>query len=208
MRLFKLILLFLLITSSIYTQDISFSIKGGVNYSTLEEKNIYYEDYQDTLYKLGGALYLSWERKISGLENLYLSFEIGINKKGSSIKFKSVDTADVSYQEKDYLTLEFPIIIAYEFFDNFKLYIGGYLSQVFYSDSNKVYDNTGEFGMFEADGSFMQDKGILLGLEYQHNEFLFNFRFQQGFNTIETNYSSESYGNNRQFVFMLGYKFN
>jgi len=39
------------------------------------------------------------------------------------------------------------------------------------------------------------------------SKLLFNFRFQQGFNTIENGSSFESYANNRQFVFMLGYEF-
>jgi hypothetical protein len=163
-----------------------------------------FPEYPEVSYIFGGVLYLSWERNNFLSKNLYLNIDIGLNQKGLE---RNYSTRTI---KKHYLSIEIPIVIGYRFYNNIKLYFGGYSSLLFYQTTN----NRSEFTIFKdkrGDG-FMIDCGVLLGIEYEYKDYLFNFRFQQGLVAADEGYTQ--YGdlasktkNNRQFVFMLGYKF-
>jgi hypothetical protein len=202
----RIILLVLLITSSVYSEDSSFLLKGGFNYSILK-KGDFHENQEavDVSYKFGEVLYLSWEKSLFNIDRLYINIDIGLNKKAVNINLYN----DVfRYNNRYYWAIETPIILAYEFFDNFKLYAGVYLSQVFYKGSKDNFK--AGFKVLNESNDLMYDKGFLFGVEYQHNNFLFNFRYQEGINAINLGdiNNENSYNKNSQFIFMIGHKFN
>jgi hypothetical protein len=206
-RLFFILLVILNI--NIYAGNNSLSVKAGANYSTFNVQYFYevldyFPEYPEDSYTFGGVLYLSWERNNFFSKNLYLNIDIGLNQKGLK---QDYSTGTIN---KHYLSAEIPIILGYRFYNNIKLYFGGYSSLLFYQTT----DNHSEFTIFQdkKGGGIMIDCGVLLGVEYEYKNYFFNFRFQQGVVAADEGY--DQYGdlaskteNNRQFVFMLGYKF-
>jgi hypothetical protein len=210
----RLIILIFLITSGAYAQNSSFSIKGGLNYSTLEyggydNNNITSE----TSYNLGGVLYLSWEKRDIIVNNTYLNIDFGINQKGVHNKvyndYSDIDDVETN-TDRSFLTTELPIILGYTFFNKLSIYVGSYLSLGFYTSTN----NASKFFFIFTDdysGRIVIDAGLMFGLEYELNNILFNFRFQQGFTELyppnARNGLTNYYANSRQFVLMVGYRF-
>ena len=214
----RIIILLLLATSCIYGENNSFSLKAGVNYSVLKKEGTYnsYEKV-DVSYKFGEVFYLSWEKNLFNISDLYINVDIGFNKKvvNREVSFKDDMpryNSDYRYYNdyRYYWAMEIPVIIAYEFFNNLSLYGGLYISQVFYKGSK---DNIkAGFSIINENDELMYDKGFLFGLEYKYQDFLFNFRYQEGINSINLggldSNNGDFYGKNSQFMFMIGCKFN
>jgi len=207
----RFIILFLLITSCIYAEKNSFSIKAGVNYSKLELNTNYPNpdgnysgEGTKQMYKFGEVLYLSWEKNY---DKYYLNLDIGFNKKGRTHSY--IKDGENFYSDMYYWTIELPFIMGYRF-KQFKFYSGVYFSQVIYSGN----ENGQNEGFRMGDQLRLDfDLGFLFGIEYEYEVFLFNFRLQKGFTPVDRSYNSwhevdYSYGNNTQFTFMIGFKFN
>ena len=206
----KLFFILLVILSiNIYAGNNSLSVKAGANYSTFNVQFFNTDsdvplEYPEASYTFGGALYLSWERNNFLSKNLYLNIDIGLNQKGLKQDYST------EIVNKHYLSIEVPIVLGYRFYNKIKLYFGVYSSLLFYETRN----NQSKFTLYQdkKGGGIMIDSGVLLGIEYEYKDYLFNLRFQQGLVAADEGY--DQYGdlasktkNNRQFVFMLGYKF-
>jgi hypothetical protein len=85
-----------------------------------------------------------------------------------------------------------------------------YYSQVFYIGSSK---GNGRFQITDEVGhkNLLFDAGVILGIEYEYNNIIFDFRFEQGLPPLRYKTRDEdvthSFEKSRQFMFMIGYKF-
>jgi len=200
-----IILITLTLSFNIYS-DYEFSIKGGLNYSMVEGiKDSSSSSSIESFYKTGGVLFLSMKKSIKN--NFYYNINLGINQKGGEIKITDNlgNSVDGSPHKRSFYTIEIPLILGYNIFENINLYIGVYKSIVY---AYAINDYT-SYGAYNKEGKMMNDFGFLLGVEYNYNDFLIDFRFQQGFGNLKQPVpeSSEHYTNSRQFVFMVGYRF-
>jgi hypothetical protein len=183
-------------TTNIYSK-VNFSVKSGLTYSNAEltcEGNRGFsssrcDEITKPQYKIGGILSLSGEYEINDL--LSVNLELSYNQK----HFKWMDGGSKILQ-----MLEFPFLINFKLFNDFKLYFGVFYSKTL-NESAWTYAHT-----------YPDDYGYLLGLKYNYKKILFEFRFEQGLDIIFDNYidngdGPEIYKNSRQFSLMIGYSF-
>ena len=191
----KLITIILLILSiSIYSSDSFFSVKFGVNYSTID---VSFDNRKaNTGYSSGVLTYISYRKSI--FNDFYLSLDLGINQKGVKI------TADSNtYFFNSLYSIDLAFILGYTFLNKLNLYLGIYGSKTAFTNIKlkevMIYYPSSE-------------SGLLFGIEYMYKNFLFDFRFQKGYygSLIEKNLGDESlkeYNNSNQFIFMIAYRF-
>ncbi len=188
----KKIVIIIFISINLYG-NYNFSIKSGMNYSTLESN----KGLKD--YKVGMVFFSSWEERLN--DSFYIQIEIGYNLKGYKFEYTKWRSEKIEVGYFNISTIEIPIVLKYKLSD-LSIYSGFYKSFIFYENNTSV-DYAVDYRKYGT------DYGVLIGLEYKYKRILFDFRFQQGF-TILNKPNFEEYGpqleSNRQFLFMVGYQ--
>jgi len=185
-----IIILTILLSINLYG-EYKLSVKGGLNYSTAKIIEVDSNKVYNYGYKFGKIFFISFEKEISN--DFYWNIDLGLNSKGYGGLYYN-----------NYYSIELPIILGYSIAKSINTYIGLYSSIVFIEGDSfgGIMDNHG--------GKINNDYGFLIGIEYNYNNILFNFRFQQGYGNLK---QSDPEGptpyvtNNRQFSFMVGYQF-
>jgi len=193
----KIIIIILTISFSInlYGGKYHLSIKGGGAYSGAKLKKDVQENEYFPNYDFKEIIHLNLGIDID--DNISLNLGIGWNDKG----FNLLKVQDSSYINSVVIkNIELPIYLDYKVIKNTKIFFGGFLA----IPTNIWYIVRGVNPI---------NSGFILGLEYNLNSFLFDFRIEQGLGKIYSpsnlpgGGSSERYFYSTQIIFMVGYQF-
>jgi hypothetical protein len=209
------ILIFFLLTFSIYSFDNHhLGVKFGGTYSKLDVHDYYHDQLDvnpETSFYWG--THLGVYDQINLMENISLLFELTYNQKGVKIFNNKDNHIDPYYSDSTLASIEFTTILSFKLKNTF-LNIGFFYDKNLYfkigtNNDDYFYIDNSDFG-----GDLLyDDKGILLGLGYVYDNFLFELRFSKGFNTVvDFRYDSEPetsdyYDNSIQYLFSVGYQF-
>jgi hypothetical protein len=209
------ILIFFLLTFSIYSFDNHhLGVKLGGTYSKLDVHDYYDEQLgvnPETSFYWG--TYFGVYDQINLMENISLLFELTYNQKGVKI-FDNKDLyRSPSYKRKTLAGVEFVMALNLNF-KNVYLNLGVFYDVNLYFKTLFDDGHTSDIDNSDFGGDLLyNDKGILLGLGYVYDNFLFELRFSKGFNTVvDFRYDSEPetsdyYDNSIQYLFSVGYQF-
>lgn len=183
--------LFLLLSIPVFSQDLHFGIKTGINFSTISGDNS--ENIKGRISYHGGFLF---ETPIN--KSLNFSPELLFSSQGA--KFKDADSNRYLIARNDYLNL--PLLVRYYSLKGFMLEAG---PQVGILISAKRGNSTSDISS-DYKG---QDYGFNLGLGYKTEIGLgFNMRYYIGLANISDFDSTDSSNRNNVFQVSLSYFFN
>ncbi len=179
-----------------------FSFKLGGNITKFEKE----DGLLDTYYQFGTTFFFSYKHNV--YDHFFFDVNLGINKKVEDIKYIVEDIGHTKTRKTvAHYTLEAPIILGYGFnideYNKISLYTGAYFSVKFMNDDKNKFSSRYPGRDFT---DFEYDYGFLLGLEYEYDGFLLDFRFEKGFGKLDRmDYKNNTY--NHQFLFLAGWKF-
>jgi hypothetical protein len=146
-------------------EDIKYSVKGGINYSSAEKLPASITETQAGIGFYGGA---SASYPISD----ELSVDADILYSMKTIKYTSGATADLEQKNS---AVEVPVVLNYKATDDISVFGGGYGSYLLSAEGNAV-DNKSSFKTL--------DYGIILGGSYTYDAWNFGASYALGLNNL------------------------
>ena len=185
MKLIKIFLISILLTTTLFAKDYNFGVKVGGTYSTEDILAERESEAGLTSYYWGTFLSFHYNKPLYKLFSIQL--EINLNQKGhEKIATEYKKESNVTLQ-----VLEFVALSKFKF-KYIKPFIGGFYSVTLFS------------------GAPFTDYGYTLGFELYHKEYSLDFRFNKSFGYLYDRRDQEdryAYYNSKQFVLSFGYNF-
>lgn len=197
----KLIMLLLLVSMSVFAGQWD------------EEEQSYYEG--GIKVGLGGSTVIGSDSDIDGADKGFkVSYQIGaffISPINDQLSFQSellLDFKGATYSNSNsdstatinesFLTV--PLLLSFKANNNFKIYGGGYISLLLNSEME-----SDSYTMDLTDESNQFDYGLSVGAMFKNGKFVFDFRYNHGFATLDKDGDADVY--NQQFMISAGYLF-
>jgi len=192
---FVFIVVFVLSTKVAFGQSsqIAWGIKGGLNSSGLQTNN--------ALIIINQAS-VGWQAGIyskSIVKGWGYLIEANITKLGSKQQFGS----ELQNNSVGYLTI--PLAFQYRLPKKLTFYMGGYLSFRMWAKRKTTLAGTPDVDADIKDNVAFVDYGLHAGVSYTFKKILFDLRYLQGIQNINTNAQINARANNYSIQFSLGY---
>jgi len=201
----KILLLFLLLLITQITHaQISGGVKGGINFSNINDENIDYNS--KTGFYLGGFVNIKFAKQFAFQPEILFSMQGAVKENFETNSLMGNQIISVNYFDVDnkLYYINIPLLIKYYFLGKLNFEFG---PQIGFAVKNEVQAKSEEFGTQIGEPDTNIDMGIDIGLEYQFYKGLsIDARYNKGL----TNIGKDSDWGNKNSVISFGvsYLFN
>ena len=189
---FRLSVFLLFAASSVFAQT-GVGIKGGINLSGVQT---------DNLLLLQNKSKIGWQ---AGVFSKSVNDGWGYLIEGNVIAMGSKQQVSGESQENTVGYLSIPLALQYMTETNWGFYLGGYASFRLWAKRKTIIVGSPDTEANISDNISFMDYGVLVGINYTYERFIFDLRFQQGIPDISIDPTINVRANNVGGQFSIAY---